>query len=73
MRGKSASSARRRDEAFLLYMAKKEKKEKIYGCDNCHNTGLEPGVSRDVAQVCPVCNGSPFEPRDNGEASGDEE
>ena len=33
------------------------------GCENCKNTGLEPGVSRDTAQVCPVCNGSPFEPK----------
>ena len=39
-------------------MSKKKSKEK--GCENCNNTGLEPNVSRDVAQVCPVCNGSPF-------------
>lgn len=36
-------------------------KPKSEGCDNCKNTGLEQGVSRDTAQVCPICNGSPFE------------
>jgi DnaJ-class molecular chaperone len=47
---------------------KKGKKEKVAevsdGCENCSNTGLEPGVSRDTAQVCPVCKGSPFAPRE---------
>lgn len=38
----------------------KVKKEDVEGCENCSNTGLEPGVARDTAQVCPVCNGSPF-------------
>lgn len=56
-------------------MSKKDKKPlqpveeavvetKVTGCDSCKNTGLEPGVSRDTAQVCPVCNGSPFETRE---------
>ncbi len=43
------------------------------GCENCKNTGLEPGVSRDTAQVCPVCKGSPFEPRPVRQAQGEEE
>lgn len=52
-------------------MAKYKKKEKAKahahvdpvaksGCDNCGNTGLEPGVALSVAKECPVCHGSPF-------------
>lgn len=30
------------------------------GCSECDNTGLDRKAGLDEAQVCPVCNGSPF-------------
>jgi hypothetical protein len=36
---------------------------KVPGCETCNNTGLEQGVALSEAKACPVCKGSPFEPR----------
>jgi len=43
--------------------AKEPEVEQPGGCEACGNTGLDRSKGLTEAQVCPVCDGSPFEPR----------